>query len=81
MAENKVTLKALAALITRIATTADKKFTALAGDIADLKTELMDQFEHVDKQIPRERRAAPRHLFRANRHPPPHRAAGGAGRK
>ena len=45
------TLDGLASLITASASLADKKFTALAGDIADLKMEMLDQFEHVDKQF------------------------------
>lgn len=73
MAAKKVTLESLAALITKTSATADKKFPALAddiagvkGEIADLKTEMMEQFDHVDKQfratddrLPRHRRGPP----------------------
>lgn len=46
-----MTLNSLATLISRTAASADKTFTALADDIADLKTEMMDQFGHVEKQF------------------------------
>ncbi len=52
------TLDSLQRLIARTAVSTDKKFRALAddisgvkGQIADLKTEMMEQFDHVDKQF------------------------------
>ena len=55
MAEKKsrptATLDSLALLISRTAASADTKFAALAGDIADLKTEMIARFKHVDTQF------------------------------
>jgi hypothetical protein len=58
-ARKAVTLDSLATLIAHTAASADKKFAALSedisgakSDVADLKTEMMAQFEHVDKHCP-----------------------------
>lgn len=52
------TLDSLETLIAHTAAPADKKFTALADDnasvgseIADLKTEMIAQFDHMDEQF------------------------------
>ena len=52
------TLDSLATLISRAASSTDKKFAALAddiagvkGEIADLKTEMIARFKHVDTQF------------------------------
>jgi hypothetical protein len=57
-AKKTVTLDSLATLIAHTAASADKKFAALAddiggmkGDVADLKTEMIAQFEYFDKQL------------------------------
>lgn len=46
-----MTLESLATLISHTAASADKRFSALVEDIADLKTEMVDRFDHVDKQF------------------------------
>jgi hypothetical protein len=51
MAADETTLESLAKLITTNAASADTKFAALAQDITDFKTEMMDQFDHVDEQF------------------------------
>jgi hypothetical protein len=51
MATKNTTLASLAKLITTTAASADKKFVALAGDVADVKAEMMHQFDHIDEQF------------------------------
>ena len=48
MAKKKATLESLAALIEKTSKSADKKFTALAGDIADIKSTMATKADIAD---------------------------------
>ena len=68
--------------IARLTSTVERGFASVAGDIAatnekigDLKTEMMEQFEHVDKQFDANHDRVRDIASRSRGHSPPDRTA------